>query len=95
MPAMVKHTVKYMPLREVYQISVVDPISEKVHTLDLSQDQYDRYKVWMNNDALIQDALPELSDDERELLMTGIGPDEWDETFPDTEEPDDIDEPAF
>lgn len=32
---------------------------------------------------LIQDAMPHLSADEREFIMTGITPEEWDETFPD------------
>lgn len=34
------------------------------------------------NTALIQDAFSELTDDEREFLMTGMTPEQWDETFP-------------
>lgn len=31
--------------------------------------------------ALIQDVMPELSDEQREFLMTGITPREWQEQF--------------
>jgi hypothetical protein len=31
--------------------------------------------------ALIQNAFPYLSDDDREFFMTGITPEEWDEKF--------------
>ena len=33
--------------------------------------------------TLIQDAMPYLSADDREFLMTGATPEEWDEMFPD------------
>lgn len=32
-----------------------------------------------NNGALIQNAMPHLTDDEREFIMTGITPEEWDQ----------------
>lgn len=33
--------------------------------------------------AMIQDAFPDLSADDREFLMTGITPEEWDTAFAD------------
>ena len=33
--------------------------------------------------TLIQNAMPALSADDREFLMTGATPEEWDEMFPD------------
>jgi len=33
--------------------------------------------------TLIQDAMPTLSADDREFLMTGATPEEWNEIFPD------------
>tara|TARA_Y100000034_G_C6571462_1_gene247693 strand:+ start:311 stop:505 length:195 start_codon:yes stop_codon:yes gene_type:complete len=33
--------------------------------------------------TLIQNAMPSLSADDREFLMTGATPEEWDEMFPD------------
>jgi hypothetical protein len=35
---------------------------------------------------LIQDFFPELTSDEREFLMTGVTPDEWNQMFPVEEE---------
>ncbi len=40
------------------------------------------YHNWADNNMLIQDALPGLSPDDREFLMTGITPAEWAATFP-------------
>lgn len=54
-------------------------VSGKVHAMDLdvTQEQMD---AW-NSGMYIQDAMPQLSDDEREFMMTGITPEEWDATF--------------
>lgn len=40
----------------------------------------DRYLAWKNG-AKIQDALPGLSADDREFLMSGTTPAEWDAAF--------------
>lgn len=41
-----------------------------------------------HNGMLIQDAMPHLTNDEREFIMTGVTPDEWEDEFsePDYEE---------
>jgi len=54
-------------------------VSGKVHAMDLdvTQEQMDAWSAGM----YIQDAMPQLSDGEREFLMTGITPEEWDATF--------------
>lgn len=39
------------------------------------------YKLWASGQARIQDALPMLSEDERELLMSNICPRCWDKLF--------------
>jgi hypothetical protein len=47
---------------------------------------------WMRNGTMIQDALPELSPDQREFLLTGFTPEDWDKTFPPgCEDPSDLD----
>jgi len=51
----------------------------------LNIDQFSRYNFWMNGAMLIQEALPELSSADREILMTGIGPQQWDDEFGDDE----------
>lgn len=43
------------------------------------------YDAWKYGGQFIQRALPELSDDDRELLLTGTHPQCWDKLFP-TEE---------
>lgn len=42
-------------------------------TLTLTHDQHVRYKQWRDGRMMIQEALPELSISEREILMTGLG----------------------
>lgn len=39
-----------------------------------------QWDAWQNG-ALIQNAMPELTADEREFLLTGMTPEEWDATF--------------
>jgi hypothetical protein len=63
-------------------------ISGKTNTmeLDISQEQLDR---WESVDKqLIQVAFPNLSSSEREFLMTGITPTEWNDTFGDDDDHD-------
>jgi hypothetical protein len=38
----------------------------------------EQLKAWRTN-MLAQDAFPQLSEDDREFIMTGITPDEWDQ----------------
>lgn len=61
----------------------VDVFVEKVHkgTIVLTAGQLDGFYRWVKGNALIQNALPDLTADEREMLMTGITASEWDEMF--------------
>ena len=61
------------------KITKVSDMSGKTHTLDINvtQEQIDAWHGGM----LIQNAIPNLSPDEREFLMTGVTPQEWDEMF--------------
>lgn len=36
---------------------------------------------WKNGKGLIQDVMPDLSNDEREFIMTGVTKEEWDAEF--------------
>jgi hypothetical protein len=45
------------------------------HTRDINVTEA-QIKCWAEG-ALIQDAMPHLSDDDREFLMSGITPEEW------------------
>ena len=54
-------------------------VSGKVHAMDLDVTQ-DQIAAW-NSGMYIQDAMPQLNDEQREFMMTGITPEEWDATF--------------
>jgi hypothetical protein len=45
----------------------------------------DGFRRWQAGE-FIQDALPELSAEEREILISGICPECWDEMFPEDDE---------
>lgn len=59
-------------------------VSGKEHTMDLpvTQEQIDRY----NKGELVQKAFPNCTAEEREFLMTGITPSEWNHMFPPEEQ---------
>jgi hypothetical protein len=46
--------------------------------LDITQKQLDRYN---KGKELVQNIFPDLNRDEREFLISGIAPKEWEETF--------------
>jgi hypothetical protein len=56
----------------------------KVYTMEIPSLTYEKLTMGMqkrNQGALIQDAFPYLSADEREFLHTGITKELWNETF--------------
>jgi len=61
------------------EVTRASMVSGKVRTkiLNITEDQL---RLWMMG-TNIQEAMPHLSPDEREFLMTGITPDEWNEVF--------------
>lgn len=50
---------------------------ERTLDLNITLEQVDAY----NKGALIQNAFPNLTADEREFIMTGVTADEWDNAF--------------
>jgi hypothetical protein len=46
-------------------------------SVELTKDQYRRYRRWIEGIDLIQNALPDLSASEREKLMTGLGDEDF------------------
>ena len=60
-------------------ITRTSPFSGRLNTMDINvtQAQFDKWKAG----ALIQNAMPNLTPDEREFIMTGITPTEWAATF--------------
>ena len=69
------------------QVSLVDCFgSHKAMFMDISAEEFNAgLKAW-DGHWLIQEALPGLSMGEREFLMSGTTPEEWDELFDEDEE---------
>lgn len=58
-----------------YQVKVTPhPLMSKraAVIVNLTDDQFERFLQWRNQNFLIQDALPDLSPAVREMLMTGL-----------------------
>jgi hypothetical protein len=62
-------------------------LSNVIHTMEIPIEE-SKYKLWLeevllqgNKRTLIQDAFPDLTADQREFIMTGITPEEWDQMF--------------
>ncbi len=60
-------------------IERVSPLSGNKNVLDIPV-TLAQLTMWKGGE-LIQRAMPNLSADEREFLMTGITPEEWEKTF--------------
>lgn len=54
-------------------------------SIQLTEEQYVRYLDWQLSNRIIQDCLPELSSADREILMTGIDPQQFSEMSKDEE----------
>ena len=61
------------------QITRTSPISGQVNTLEIDVTP-EQLAAWQAG-TLIQRAMPHLTADEREFIMTGITASEWDELF--------------
>jgi hypothetical protein len=61
------------------------PLTGKWHSMDLptvTQEQMDRFEHRRANGELIQNIFPDLSDEQREFILTGYTPDDWRKMFP-------------
>ena len=63
------------------RFSKQSPFTDQWITMEFDlyeQDEFEsRYLAWQSGRCLIQEAFPELSDDAREFIKTGITPTEW------------------
>lgn len=73
------------------RITKISPFTGKVRTREIEVSER-QLKRWQDGE-LIQNAMPELSADDREFLMTGITPEEWGEVFGKESDDDKYDEP--
>ena len=65
-------------------VTKVSMLSGKTNSMALPIRQ-GQVEYWQQSGALVQDVFPHLTADQREFLMTGIMPDEWDAAFGDDE----------
>lgn len=62
------------------KITMTSILTKIEHTRDIDVTPED-LEQWKNGPQCIQDALPHLSLDDREFLITGITPEEWNGAF--------------
>ena len=62
------------------EVTMKSVLTGKTHTLEINV-TLQELAAWKAG-ALIQDAMPFLSPEEREFVMTGITPEEWNAHFP-------------
>ena len=62
------------------KITKKSQISDKVHTMEINITP-EQFAAFHTDNRLIQNIFPHLTPDEREFLMTGTTPGEWDELF--------------
>ena len=64
-------------------LTIKNQLTGRLNTMavDVTPEQIERWRAG----ALIQDVMPHLSTDEREFLITGMTPEEWDEIYDDEE----------
>ncbi len=65
-------------------ITRTSPFSHKTNSMDLDVTE-DQISDWVSG-TLIHDAMPHLTPEQREFIMTGVTSEEWDEMVGETEE---------
>lgn len=60
-------------------ITMISPITGMINTMDVDVTEV-QIMQWQNG-MLIQDAMPDLSVDEREFIMTGTTPADWEKMY--------------
>lgn len=79
---MSNHAISYILVKEdKIRVFVREQVKGYQSTVDLTFEQASRLCQWLNDEGNIQDILPDLSDGERELLMTGIDNSHWNKIF--------------
>lgn len=68
----------------VTKTSIITGVTRTLEFKQYTQDEFNnRYKMWESGKLLIQEAFPELSNNAREFIKTGVTEDEWDREFSD------------
>ena len=72
------------------KITKTSPFTNTTNVMDINVTQ-EQIALWESG-TLIQNAMPNISADEREFIMTGITPSEWAEAFGSSEEEEEEDD---
>lgn len=62
------------------RLSKISALTGKLNSLELPISQGD-YCRWLFSQQLIQQAFPQLTSDQREFMLSGATPEEWNKTF--------------
>jgi hypothetical protein len=73
------------------KITRTSRISAETNVMDIDVTE-EQLALWESGRVLIQDAMPNIGSDEREFIMTGITPQEWDNAMGIDEEEEDEDD---
>jgi hypothetical protein len=68
------------------KVTQKSPLTGKLNTMDLAVTEAQLAELASPGRRMIQDIVPQLNDSEREFLMTGYTPEDWDKMFPPDEE---------
>ena len=63
------------------EIERVSPMTGKTNVMDINVTE-DQMYAWTSGQKLIQNAMPHLTDDEREFIMSGYTAEDWEKMFP-------------
>ena len=78
-------------MKKIISIQRACPKCNKLQTVKVEQSQYYRWMAGEN----IQIAFPELSANQREILMSGICPECWEDIFPNEDEEETMEESEY
>lgn len=70
--------------QDLVLVTKVSLLSGKTNSMTLPIRQGE-VEYWQQSGAMVQDVFPHLTAGEREFLISGITPDEWDDAFGDDE----------
>lgn len=70
-----------LKLNDTIKLVKTSPLSGKTNSMTITLNMYDFEVLYKQHKLPIQEAMPYLNSDEREFIMTGIIPSEWDNFF--------------
>ena len=74
------------------KITKTSPLTGKQNTREIAITE-EQLQKWQNREGLIQDIMPNVSAEDREFLISGSTPEDWEEMFGgDDEDEDELDE---